>query len=259
MTTVIEALEAQDNSPTTKVEKLLQYITTLSEWFYPVDREVCSARSTHFVESPQFNNYPPEQFVVEIKTTKSAISDKRFEVLLDNPPEGYVVMGKHKSRKDGTVKYQFVRMDDPSLTMGECVNIARKEELKDLTRQVDSEVECLQENFQNMLTGQVTAHTADKIHSNRCVAEYYNTLKATLEDFMGKMDILQENNPNVGMALASTMVYNLSFEERHPVSQVRYNLKAKRLVSNILHEEMWGWREGDSFPRNTLYRLRQMV
>ena len=258
MTTVIEQLEQEDNSPKAKVDLLLAFLQKLHSWFHPIDREVCNARSTHFSEQPSFNQYPPQSFVVEIKTTKSAISDKRFEVLLDTPPEGYAVMGKQKSRKDALITYQYVRVDQMALSEKECVGLARQEHLTSLVQDIENNLKSLQESFQQNLVGKVNSREAQIMLNNRLTHEYYTSIKDTFNNILSHWERFEEDK-YLTTRLLNMLISNSMDHYTECKGNVRYSLRLQHLVSNIISEDQWNWREGDDFPRSVIWRLKQLT
>lgn len=255
MTTVIEALEAQDNSPKVKIEKLMAYSNTIQNWFRVIDREVDSARSTHFVQGVRLEQYPPSDFVIEIKTTKSAISDKRFEILMDTPPQGYAIMGKQKSRKDATILYQYVRMEEMALSEADCVKLARSSQLESFLNQLRENRARAKSQLEGYTSDEISVRDATQILSLSKQENYYNALIRTLtqahEVYFGEDD-REVNYDNVALSIIGRLV---SVEQ---VEGICYSMSTQRLVSEY-STQIWYWREGDKFPSDVMWKLRNMT
>ena len=257
MTTVIEEMEAQDNSPKVLIEKLMAFSESLQSWFRLIDREVDSARSTHFVNSVGLQQYPPSDFVIEIKTTKSAISDKRFEILMDNPPKGYAVMGKQKSRKDATILYQYVRLEELSLSQSDCVQLARKSQLEGLIATLEENTSRCKLEVQQLKGCEISVRDANSILDITKKQSYYNSLSTSLSQVLEYNFSEDSINNNRNGELPVNLAIITSLVNVTEAENICYSMRISRLVSDY-SQPVWFWRNGDVFPNDVMWKLRRI-
>jgi hypothetical protein len=166
-TSVIQELENEDTTFIKRWGETKHSIEETKDWVRSIHTLIHEARSTE--GSVSFTNDLSTDFFVNIETTKKAISDKRFEEMLSNPPMGWILMGIVKSRKEGTIKAQYIKEDDYPV----------------------SETELINERYREMVKGTlsiITTHIEQKNSAvEKCIANFASCRGSRLESEVEKM------------------------------------------------------------------------
>ena len=134
-TSVIQQLENEDTTFKKRYSETTTHLFMVGDWVSKIMWECQETRSTEGSNSWSSDQLATD-FFIEIETTKKAISDKRFEEMLNTPPIGWIQMGMTKSRKEGMIKAQYVKEDNYSITPVEVINERYRHQVTETTERI---------------------------------------------------------------------------------------------------------------------------
>lgn len=262
MSTVIEELEFQDNSFRTRWAKDLKSLKDLESWYYQVQSNIGSNRSTT-VESDMRGIGLYDTFAITVKTTKKAISDKRYIEPLNTPPVGWCVMGMTVDRKQSLIVVQYVRESDYLTSEKEVVEqycrwavgklvIEVKEHWENSIKDIDTLMHSLSTEMQQTPTG------SNNYSFNRSVESFesmLNTRKAC-GSILYYLNDINLSADDLDIHDLSRSVYKAMQNLAQPQNQngggrLRFSYLVDQWLNPYSTNQLaFNWQEGMNFPQS---------
>lgn len=265
-TTVIEELEQLDNSFRTRWGKDLKSLSDLENWWYQLQANIGSNRSTT-CESDMSTIGLFDTFAVTVKTTKKAISDKRYLEPLNSPPTGWCVMGLTTDRKASTIVVQYIKESDYLTSENEIINEFLKwsvnnfiGEIKETWERSISDLPNLMTNITTELEQTPNGNTNYQLDRNFATFEEIKNIYQSCGSILYHLNeetinqCIDENGFDRKKLQYSIWraLNNLSQPKNQQAGgRLRFNYLNDQWVSpNSKHQIAFNWREGEKFPQS---------
>ena len=257
---VIQDLENEDTTFTKRFGETTTHLGSVSDWVRTIEWKCHEARSTS--QSNDWDrSHLKTDFFVTIETTKKAISDKRFEEMLSTPPIGWILMGIVKSRKDGTIKAQYIKEDDYPITPIEVINERYREMVSEISEKISSLSQTKEDQLKqtiSTLSQQMAIHRLDQAMNNIKQWKKEINLLSSIQKIFPK---LHDGDCTEDREYFGTHNYNWE------ISELFQNLMNTPTMSRFVWRDIGlfdmksdltllvNWREGDTLPHSHTYGL----
>lgn len=267
MSTVIEELEQQDNSFRTRWGKDLKDIQQVEQWWYQLQANIGSNRSTTCESDIQgIGLY--DTFAVTVQTTKKAISDKRYLEPLNSPPIGWCVMGMTVNRKESTIVVQYVKESDYLTSHSEIINEFLKWsvtkfiiEIKETWERSISDLSTLMTSITTELSQTPNGSSTYSLDRNfDTLEDVRNTHKSCGAILYYLNEEVLANCTSVGLPFDRESLQHSVWRAINNLAQPQYQKCGGRLRFNYLndqwinpngkHQIAFTWKEGQQFPQS---------
>ncbi len=260
-TSVIQDLENEDTSFEKRYQQTTSHLSMVSSWVRDIDWKCHEARSTE-----GSNNWDQSalktDFFFEINTTKKAISDKRFEEMLNTPPTGWILMGMTKSRQDGVIKAQYIKEDDYSITPVEVINERYRHQVTETAERIATQIEGKEAQLEDCISNlsQQSTHRLEQAVSNikqwkgeisllNTIKDVFSTLGKNDRDINSEREYFGTFNYNWELGQIFQQVMNVPTLSRYVWRDIGLFDPKSRL------NQLVNWRESDDLPHSHTYSL----